>query len=251
MYAIEAPASAGPVRGGLLQVLTPITDADPQLFYQGVTYQADLCGHSRPVPEEGVEKTFDELPVVTGEAFRIYRGIEMSLFQHSQAEEAVRQAYIAGEQWAVERAVQVTLLNPNAVDITPTPGTPVSGKIAMGLAEQYAADNYSGLPLLHTNRFGTGLLPDVEVDQSTWRAHSKQGTPIVNGGGYGAVGPGGASAPANSAWLYVTGQVHLWRQEFVVTTDAYALKQNRTYALAEGQYVSAVDCFVAAILVGI
>lgn len=195
-------------------------------------------------------KIFDQLGIVTGGPFSVYRGIDLSQFERDMAEGNVRDAFGAGESWAVERAIQETVFNTRAVDITPTAGTAVTNrKQALGLLEQYAADRYSGLPLIHSNRFGTNIL-DPEVDPETWALNTKQGTPVANGGGYGPTGPGGAIAPAGTAWAYVSGQVNIWKGD-VFVAPANDLYSNRMIALAEATYVPTVETFVAAILVGI
>lgn len=249
MYAIEAP-NVQESRGGLLQVADVIDSADKHVFFQGVTYQGHLCGHSDRVPTDGSEKQFDQLPLIEGAPFAIYRGVDVSMFQRNEAVTVARDAFGAGESYAVERAVQELVLNPQAEDITPTAGTPVTnGKYAAGLLEQYAAENYGGLPLLHADRATTTLFaPDQDADG--WKLHTNQGTPIANGGGYSRTGPGGTVAPDGAGWVYISGQVHIWRGELNVVSG-YELAANRNLGLAEATYVPTVDCFVAAILVGI
>jgi hypothetical protein len=252
MYAIEAPADVSAARGGLLTVANVIDGGDTQLYYQGPTYQESaLTGHNRPVPAPGTDKEFDQVGITEGITFQVYRGVEYSMFQRADAEPTVREAFGAGEDWAVERAVQEQLLNGEAADITPVAGTPVTNvKQALGLLQQYAADQYSGLPLLHANRYGTEVLSGQLELGENWTLTTKQGTPIANGGGYSATGPGGAAAPDGAFWVYVTGQVNIWRGALEVV-PAPALKANRAQALAEATYAASVDSFTAAILVGI
>jgi hypothetical protein len=246
---IDAP-SAPRARGGLLSVVTP-QNGLPEGLYYGVQYQSALCGQSRHYVE-GQDKVFDDRGIVKGAPFTIYRGIDASLFQRGASEALIREAFEAGESFGVEEGFQATVLNgPDTVDITPTVGIPVTNmKHAIGLLEQYAAENYSGLPIIHGNRFATALIPELQIDRNTWTFHSGNGTPIANGGGYRTEGPGAVDIDAGTAWLYITGNVNVWRGTPTVA-EGPALKANRVLTLMENTYVTTADCFVAAILVGI
>jgi hypothetical protein len=196
------------------------------------------------------DKEFEQQIVIESEPFSLYRGVEDDiLVADNSAAEALR-AFKAGESYAVEWSLQDRVLNDAAVDLTPTPGTPVTNlRYAVGLLEQYAADHYSGLPLIHGNRLATTLiLPELEAGEDGV-LRTIHGTPVANGGGYSAQGPDSRDA-GSGAWLYITGQVNIWRGPIGEYT-AYDLKGNRAYALAEATYVATVECFVAAILVGI
>jgi hypothetical protein len=65
----------------------------------------------------------------------------------------------------------------------------------------------------------------------------------------GANGPGAAVAAAGQAWIYITGQINIWRGP-VEVTEASGLRDNRDLGLAEAQYAASIDGPVAAILVG-
>lgn len=196
-------------------------------------------------------KTFDQQTVITGTPFGTYRGVEGPLLVNRDgALVEARSAYEAGESYGVERGVQTGLLSPAAVDITPTPGTPVTNaRFALGLLEQYAADNYSGLPVVSGNRLAIGLLPELQVG-ANYELHTIHGTPIADASGYSTDGPGAAVAAAGTAWLYISGKITIWRGPGG-PYEAYDIEGNRVYALMERTYIPTVECFVAAILVGI
>lgn len=250
-YAVPTPTGK-PARGGLLPVANVIRDGDDvaRAGMHGVTYVSELCGQNRRYVE-GEEKIPDDLTRIEGDPFTVYRFVEGSLFDEDLIKSAALQGFNAGETFAVERGLQETVLNgPDTVDITPVPGTPVTNmKHALGLLEQYAAERYLGLPLIHGNRFATSLLPDREAGDN-FELHTINGTPIANGGGYSTEGPGAVSAAAGTAWVYISGQVNIWaekpREEF-----GRALTANKAFALVEASYTATIDCFVAAILVGI
>jgi hypothetical protein len=248
---IDAPELLPRVDTGLLTVANVI-DTDGHAIHYGVKYTSEGCGKNRVIPAEGEDKVFDELDETTSVQFGQYRGFDLSLLLHKgEAQGLVERAFTASESYGVEKAVQSLLLNPNAVDITPTPGTAVtSPRLALGLLEQYAKDNYSGRPILHGNSLAIGFIPELQVDGV--RLSTIHGTPIANGGGYATNGPGAAVAGDGTAWLYISGQVNIWRGQVQVNAEpVYDLKSNRELGLAERRYAATVDCFVAAILVGI
>jgi len=252
MLAIDTPAVT-PMRGGLLQVAEVITtDGAGGILLNGVTYNAHLCGKNRTVPAEGQQKTFDEQVVMSGTPFSLYRGVEGAmLVERERALEEAQSAYSAGESYGVERGLQTTVLSPMAVDITPTPGTAVTNhRHALGLLEQYAADNYSGLPVISGNRLAVGYIPELRVSDDSFLLHTIHGTPVISAAGYSTDGPGAAVAGAGQAWLYVSGKITVWKGPGG-NYEAYDLEGNRVYALAEATYVTTVECFAAAILVGI
>ena len=232
-----------------------VVDAPREALYLGVRYIIGDVSPPAPIPAEGEDKDFGVFDdTASSDPFTLYKGIEYPMLLGETPD--VEALFAAGETYGVEKAVQAQVLNPFAQDITPTPGTPVTNiKYAFGLLEQYAADYYSGLPLLHGNKLAISLASEFLADSGAGTLHSKLGTPIAVGGGYGAVGPVDGSdvaitAGAGEAWLYITGGVTILRGPLDVYPTAN-LKANRGLALAERTYVPIVDGIVAAILVGI
>lgn len=195
-------------------------------------------------------KTFDQQATLTGTPFGTYRGVEGALLvNRDEALAEAQSAYSAGESYGVERGLQVGLFSTTGVDITPTPGTPVTNaRQALGLLEQYAADNYSGLPIITGNRLAVGYIPELVVGENQ-TLHTIHGTPVVSAAGFSTDGPGAAVAGAGQAWLYISGKITIWRGPGG-PYEAYDLEGNRVYGLMERTYVPTVECFVAAILVG-
>jgi hypothetical protein len=194
-------------------------------------------------------KVFDQSPGYGDSVeFQTYRGIEDAMLLGEDPAALARDAFSAGETFAVEKAVQSALFNPNAVDLTPVSGTGVTNaKAAMGLLEQWIAENYSGKPLLHTNRLGVELIFDRIV--GTDPLITVNGTPVVSGAGYSAAGPGSVTAGPNEVWLYVTGQINLWQGGLNVQ-KAQDTAANRDFGLAERAYAATNSGPVAAILIG-
>lgn len=247
---IDAPARE-PMRGGLLSVANVVDSIPAGAAYHGIRFQADPCGHNRVVPVDNTDKVFDQTVLVESEQFSLYRGVEDALLLGADAQDRATRLYRASESYGVEAKVQELLLNPLAVDLTPTPGTPVTNpKLALGLLEQYAADNYPGLPMIHGNRLAVSLIPDMSAGAGG-KLHTVHMTPIVNGGGYGPDGPDSLTAGEGEGWLYATGNLTIWRDPEIGPPEGVNdLKGNRSLGLTERQYVVTVECFVAAVLVG-
>lgn len=245
--AIDTPARES-VRGGLLSV-AQVVDAPKEALYLGVRYLRGDNLPPQPTPDVGVDKVFDKFEtVVEADPFTLYKGIEYAMLLGQQPDVAAH--FSAGESYGVEKALQ-PLLNTLATDITPTPGTPVTNiKYALGFLEQYAANNYAGLPLMHGNKVAVSLAADFIEEAGDFKLATVQGTPIASAGGYGPAGPGARTAGAGTAWLYISGGVTILRGP-LDTYPAYNLKDNRAVVLAERTYVPIVDSFAAAILVGI
>jgi hypothetical protein len=191
------------------------------------------------------QKVFDDA-LDTNETvlFQSYRGMDSPLLLGEDAAKLVGDAYDRAESYGVGRKVQTLVLNPAAVDITPTPGTPVTNpRFALGLLEQWARDNSTFAGTISGNALALTLVEDAIDGLETI-----VGTPVVLASGYGTAGPG-RTAGAGQAWLYIHGRITVWRGPSgpVEATD---YRNNREIALAEGSYAASVDSFVAAVLVG-
>lgn len=251
MISFEAPDIA-PARGGLLSVVDPIKDFDKHAFFTGIEYESALDVIPRLVPTDGSDKVFDETTNKSAVQFDVYSGIERPLLISDGKEHALlNDSHTRGMSHAVEQAVQSLLLNPVAVDLTPTPGTAVTDpRAALGILEQYVGSRYRGLPIIHANRFAVALFRELEVDTSGWLIHTSQGTPVANGAGYGQEGPGDVLATATQAWVYVSGQVNIWQGDTEVR-DGHDLPENRRHHLAETRFLANIEGPVGAILLGI
>lgn len=251
MFTVDAPELAPSERYGLLKVANVTENADRYLLHEPFKYESRLQGHNKRVPAPGTDKTTEGKPGVTESVnWSDYRLLDISLLNgEGEGEALLKPAFAAGEEYSIESAVQTLLLNPVAVDITPTPGTAVTNvKDALGLLEQWIAERYNARPTLSGNLHVTTLIPDMmhTPDGTLTSVHS---TPIAGAAGYGADGPGVTDAPAGTAWLYVSGQINIWKSDPQFAAGAQ-LAANRHLTLAEARYAATVDGPVAAILVG-
>lgn len=197
-------------------------------------------------PAPAALKVFDGIDQNETILFQSYRGLDDPLLLGQDTASIVHAAYDRAESYGVARKVQQLLLNPKAVDLTPTPGTPVTNpRLALGLLEQWARDTSTFAGSISGNALVLHLVEDAIPDLQTIIS-----TPVVLAAGYGPVGPGAVTAPAGTGWLYITGRITVWRGPRTKDTEAPNYRGNRNDALAEGSYAASVDSFVAAILVG-
>lgn len=240
---IEAPAVI-PARGGLLNVATIVESGDRVM--NGVIYFSYLCGKAGIAPglcdvapgvTFDVEKQFTGGHVVEGQPFPVYAGVICDLLGGGYEEQA-RGRLAGGEERAVGRAFYETLFSGGfpGGDQYAGPVTTEDELLAVvGELEQYAGENYAGLPILHMNRamatraLKWGLISNDSVDGTL---HTKQGIPVANSPGY----PDGI--------VFITGAVHLWRTS-VVAYDVNDIMNNQALSLAERVYTVATDCILA------
>jgi hypothetical protein len=164
----------------------------------------------------------------------------------ANAQQELEALFEAGESLLVEEEVQTRLLSPKAVDITPTAGTPVTDlRAALGLLQQWMASRYVYQPVITGNALAVSLIKDLKADD----LRTILGVEIGVAAGYGTDGPGTAVAGPGEAWLYISGQINIWKGA-AGGYNTQDLQANRDLNLVEKRYAASVDGPVAAILVG-
>lgn len=250
MFSVDAPAVAPSTGGDLLDVANVIT-TDGYALFKPFKVEPALQGHNRNIPAEGADKTFDKTPaLVESKNFTQYRGVDLQfLTQHGDGEGLLKPVFEAGEAYAVEAEIQKLVLSPAAVDLTPTPGTAVvNPRLALGLLEQYAKDQYTGQPVITGNALALTLVEDA-LEGVAPSITTRLSTPVGLAAGYGTDGPGTLVAGPGQAWLYISGQINIWKSDPAIVSGP-DLHKNRELTLAEASYAVTVEGFVAAILVG-
>lgn len=253
---VNAPA---PLYGGLLNVAKSLgllhDVADPHIGL-GAEWEVAPCGNPTPAPgvcddalgiDPDDDKTFDGLGYSDAQPFALYTGLACDLFR-TDYERQVTDKFDRGESFGVEQAFSTLVLKTADTDVI-SAGT-FSVVDALGIVEDYIAEQGAGQGLIHVDRFGAARLANTrgvkpDEDFHLWTA---QGTPIVNGGGYSRTGPTGQAVTGSQFWLYVTGPTHIWRGAHQYT-EAPGLGVNTKFALTERPYVVGADCYVGAILV--
>lgn len=250
MVAIDAPVPAASVRRTLLDVANVSTDLPPYLLQNKVKYEPGfVLGTLTDIPAAGVEKSFTDTRPDDKELelFGAYMGLDDPLLRGvGNGSPELEALFEAAEPLYVEAKVQQKLLSPAAVDLTPTPGTPLTDvKAAIGLLEQWIATRYLYRPILSGNLLAGNLIQSG----TPYATETVHGTPIAPAAGFGTDGPGAAVSTASSAWLYISGQINIWKGDAMVN-GASDLYGNRDLTLVEKFYAASIDGPVAAVLIG-
>ena len=211
----------------------------------GVEYASFLCSlpglFAAPcevVPDITYDqtKTTSGSQTVEGSPFVVYSAIECDLIGGPYTDQA-RAKLLGGEEVPVAQAVAALALNdPDLVVLAGDLSTVQDAIAALGDLEQYAAENYAGLPIIHMSRKTATILiaANALFPQLDGSLITGLGTPVAASGGY----------PDDVMW--VTGQVHLWRTP-VTAVDVPAQMSNQAISLAERTYMAAIDCLVAVV----
>lgn len=269
---------AVPSRYGLYSVAQVLDDTEAHDFC-GVQAEPFACNTAKVIspvcpPTVPPTKLFDDgVTLVTGDPFTVYASYHCRL-PGRPLEEIQKRALAAlalGEQRAVEFTLWTggtqnapagtltpRLSQPDCTVLNATPGAAGALSVPGGLAalEDYAAGVYSGTPVMHAPR---GLSAYAASSHLVIKDGASLVTPVGSfwafGSGYSAAntGPDGTTAPAGTAWMYVTGMVQIRRSEvFLTPPDATAginRSTNEVTQLAERSFVLLVDCACAAVLV--
>jgi hypothetical protein len=251
MVAVETPAQPAAVRKTLLDAANVSTDIPSYALFHALSYDTPIVtGANRDVPAPGTDKVFDkrDLDDTTElQIFTAYRGADEPLLNGAGAySPELEKLFEAAEPLFLEEKVQELLLSPAAVDITPTPGTPVKDmKAALGLLEQWISSRYLFRPTISGNLLAVNLVQSG-TPATTETVH---GTPIASAAGFGTDGPGTAVAGPGTAWVYISGQINIWKGPAKPYSAPDPI-HNRDFSLVEKSYAVSIDGPVAAILVG-
>lgn len=264
---VQAPNPTIP-RYGLFAVATGPLDIPVHARIGGVEYQLSTCalpnGYEVNCLAEHDQKTFgQDIDTNTGYPFVVYSGLECGLAGLTNWGQEKIQRYLfdqltAGEQATVENIFslsgfgQTTGLanNPATVNL----GTATDLVDAVSTLESWLYARY-GLPgVLHVPMAAAAYVKEahlVEKDSPTDVWKTAPGTK-VSFGNYAGVNPTGGPAAAGTTWVYISGQVAIWR-----TPDSALLEipyrqvinraTNTIDMVLEREYVVTYDCFVAGV----
>lgn len=111
------------------------------------------------------------------------------------------------------------LANGDAVDVSPTPGTPIKARYALALLEgKIASTGCGGRGTIHVPVSVASVLPLKERDNSGI-LQTSLGNYVIAGDGYTGTGTNGAATTGSSVWLYATGPVYVRIDESEVAAD--------------------------------
>lgn len=110
------------------------------------------------------------------------------------------------------------LADGNAIDVTPTGGTPIRARYALALLEgRLAATGCGGRGTIHTPVSVASVLP--VKDRGDGVLTTTLGNYIIAGDGYTGTGTDGAATSGSSVWLYATGPVFVRLDDVEVAAD--------------------------------
>lgn len=252
-----------PLPHGLLGSCATIVDVEDVHELLGVEWMALGCCPVRDTtwcPPDGSTppaKEFCRPEVEHADPITLYAGAECGTigWSYTEAREQVLATLELGEQRGLEEAFWRETLAPRAVDLTPAEG-PVS--IAQGVAalEGCLAENYGGIGTLHIPAGAAALLGCCNIVREYGDGlRTLAGNCLTISAGASAIneGPDGMPAPPGTAWLAISGPVHIRRGPVDIIPDrpgaAVDIRFNTTRVLAERTYVVGTTCQVCMIQV--
>jgi hypothetical protein len=223
-----------------------------------VSEWVDDCDSTAVLPK--VPTQVEENAFVRGCPWHLYAALDCKTTTLDAMRDEVREVFRLGEQRAVEDAVWLKTVAPDAVILNP-PGTEAEALgFVGGLAalESAIAGCWPGQATIHADR---GVAIYAAQQRQLERRGGSLFTPLDSRWAfYGDgpnTGPDGLPAPDGHAWLYATGQVTLARFPVLYPDPVMPLRRdpatgqmtNEPYVLAERTYISDVPCCKFAVLV--
>ncbi len=250
-YSVVAAPTVTPYRFGLFSVAEIRTAALAaggldEHWRLGVTWETEACDQvgitvnpcvfEQPAPLESDRFC----NIAEFKPFTLYaysRGSVVGKTLEMQRADAVAKLQ-NGEQYGAESALWGLL---NAATPVPENLTALPGWLGLGWMEQALAERYGSQGVIHMNRSAaTALGLYVKPDGAMMR--TVLGTPVVVGGGYDQL-----SDPAvDTAVIYGTGPVIMYRSEIDTQADAVNTSINDVSIVAQRDYVVGWDCVTLA-----
>ncbi len=254
-------------RYGLFNVATGPLDLPMNARIGGLQYEISNCtlplgyevecqdSHNTKVITSGVT-------TVTGAPFIVYSAIQcdtVGLVNWGQERVAkfLYDQLAAGEQATVENIFSTQASgqfpglggNPAVVNLGTAPGVVRGlGMLESWLYARYGRPGVVHVPMLAAPYFMGAYIVDKESD-GIWRSDAKT---AVSFGNYAGTGPTGQVSASGSVWIYITGQVAIWRTpdaELFVPPMGQVINRstNVLTTVMEREYVLTFDCYIAAV----
>lgn len=259
---VRRPGSLTPSYG-LFKVVTAMGAMSDNLPIHarqgGIRYETHVCGlpncNETQCTGPVVKVLNDPFEVITGDPFLIVT--PLSCGSVGLTEERTRAFLLekatAGEQARVEQVFSAGACeaNPSLANSTPLAtalAASANPVLAIGLLEEALYSTYGLAGVLHVPYFaGPWLAANhlIEKDPAgIWRTPA--GT-YVSIGNYDGTSPAGVAPAAGTAWIYITGQVSIWRaaeSEVFYSPFAQSLDRatNQWKGYREREYVLTYEC---------
>lgn len=264
---VPAPNPVIP-RYGLFSVATGPLEIPIHARIGGLQYQLSTCtlpvGYEVNCQADHDTKTFEQsIDTNIGYPFVVFSSIECGLagltnWGQERIQKFLYEQLVAGEQATVESIFstsgfgQTAGLANNAATVNLGAATDIVN--AFGILEEWLYARY-GLPgVIHAPMRAAAYiknshLVEKETPTDVWK--TPPGTK-VSFGNYAGVNPTGGPATAGSVWIYITGQVAVWRSPDSALLDipfrqVINRATNTIDIVLEREYVVAYDCYSAGI----
>lgn len=255
-------------RYGLFAVATGPLNLPPIARGGGIQYETGTCVLPKSLevecgasdPTKVIENTPD---VIVGTPFIVYS--ELTCGAVGLTQERAR-TFLIDRLKAGEQAVVESVFSTQAVGQSPglsdNPNVVTVGAVTTGITDSVAVleeafyNNY-GLPgTIHVPHVLAARLQEggaLRWDGRVWRTAAGS---LVSIGNYAGNEPDGDAPAAGISWLYMTGQVTIWRtpdSEIFIPPYANSINRatNQVSMIAEREYVITIDCAVYATAVTI
>ena len=278
VFVPTAPAIKLPF--GIESVASEIIEGEGR-WETGIVFQQPICGPAElysscfsidpdespaESPTDGAKAFIDGIPSIRNGAFGIYSGSVCTPVGGfwNEAMARSRDGLINGRERALESEIAFGttatgqfLTSADTVDITPTPGTPVTVEQGIALLEQWVGENSSGRGVVLGARrdilLGVASYAVVQPTYDQKTLFTGLATPVAALAGFdGLTGPAGEAAGAGEAWLFALGsQPRIWRGSIfdIPREQSVDLGFNNQFALTEQMTAYAWQCGQAAVLI--
>lgn len=261
---------------GLFSVSDIVEPNDPH-WQTGIEFEPYRCGPASVYPcptcdqaagtAAGTSKTYTAgIPLQQAFPFTVYGSFSCSPVSNwDEGEARARQHLLTGRERAVEGEIALgnnhggaELTGTASVDVTPTPGTPVTVAQGVALLEQYIGAVGLGQGVVLGARrdvlLAASVRTVVEPTPGQQTLYTMLNTPIAALSGFdGRTGPNKVAAAAGAAWLFGIGSRPQIRRSAIFTSpraQSLDTRFNNYRVLAEQTYVVSWDpCVTAGVLV--
>ncbi len=263
---VPAPNPVVP-RYGLFNVATGPLDLPPHGRIGGLQYQISTCnlplGYEIECQETHDSKVITNgITAIVGNPFVVYSAVQCDTvglvnWGQDRVKQFLFDQLVSGEQAVVERIfstqtfAQSPGLGGNAAVVNL--GTAIGPVRAVGMLESWLYARY-GLPgVIHAPMLAAPYFTGSHVVyQDTDRIWKTDAQTKVSFGNYAGTGPTGQVSASGATWLYITGQVAVWRtgdNDLFVPDMGQVINRstNVLTTVMEREYVLTFDCFIAAV----
>lgn len=260
---VNRPGTLTPSYGlfRVTQAMGTLSDNLPPFAGQGgLEYWHNVCGlptcyETNCIDTLGLKPVGDTTDITQGDPFVLLTSLSCGSvgMTEERMRDFLRQKALAGEQAALELAFSIgdCGLNPSLANSTPLATALAASPdpvTAVSLLEEAMYTAYGLTGVIHASyQAGNWLKANHLIDLDAagiWRTAA--GT-AVSIGNYAGLSPAGVAPGAGASWIYITGQVSIWRTPesnvfYTPLSGALNRTTNQVNAFREREYVITYEC---------